>query len=354
MKIVETGSRLRVYSNDLIVNDSIKTGIYNVGFNPMQGFYLEKQGNIEIKDPKIYGVHLSKVDKVFRTLKLFNRNLGVMLSGDKGMGKSLFAKLLSIRANEINMPVLLVNEYNEGIAEFLNSIEQEIVVVFDEFEKTFRATENKNPQTELLTLIDGFGSGKKMFIITCNSTHNVSDFFVNRTGRFHYHFRFDYPIPQEITEYMVDNLNSVDLHTHISDVISLSMKVSINYDTLRSIVFELNNGESFVDTIQDLNIPKGEKTACEIILKLNKSTKEIENTMSLDLFSKNIDIVFYGNEKYYSATIEKSKIKVDVENGNMIAENVKVKVDDDGVISEDTAQYIVIKRRGMSQYKFCV
>ena len=41
---------------------------------------------------KAYGVHTEKLEKVMDSFKLFSRSLGVILSGDKGIGKSLFAK----------------------------------------------------------------------------------------------------------------------------------------------------------------------------------------------------------------------------------------------------------------------
>ena len=51
-----------------------------------------------ITEAKIYGVHTEKVFKVLNSFEKVNRSLGVILSGDKGIGKSLFAKLLAIEA----------------------------------------------------------------------------------------------------------------------------------------------------------------------------------------------------------------------------------------------------------------
>ena len=44
---------------------------------------------------KVYGIHPKKADKVFKAFTKFERNLGVILSGDKGIGKSLFARILA-------------------------------------------------------------------------------------------------------------------------------------------------------------------------------------------------------------------------------------------------------------------
>lgn len=65
-----------------------------------------------------------------------DRNLGVILSGDKGIGKSMFGRMLSEMAVASGYPVLIVDTYYPGISSYLDSIQQEVVVFFDEFDKT--------------------------------------------------------------------------------------------------------------------------------------------------------------------------------------------------------------------------
>ena len=45
-----------------------------------------------------------------------------------------------------------------------------------------------------------------MYIVTCNELRGLNDYILNRPGRFHYHFRFEYPTATEIREYMEDKL----------------------------------------------------------------------------------------------------------------------------------------------------
>ena len=89
--------------------------------------------------------------------------------------------------------------------------------------------------------------------MTCNELYKLNQYIVNRPGRFHYHFRFDYPTAEDIREYLKDKLES-RYHEEINKVVEFSRKVSLNYDCLRAIAFELNTGLSFKDAIQDLNI----------------------------------------------------------------------------------------------------
>ena len=205
MKIVNTGNLYRIYSDDLKTYDQLPANTYLVNFSQMSGFYLEAYPNIKVTE-KIYGVHESKVAKILNSFKIFDRSLGVILSGDKGIGKSICAKLLSQRSVEAGYPTLIVNSYVPGIADYLTSITQEVVVLFDEFDKTFGSKDESRPQEEMLTLFDGLSQGKKLFIITCNEIHRLNEFLVNSPGRFHYHLRFDYPTADEITEYLKDKL----------------------------------------------------------------------------------------------------------------------------------------------------
>ena len=253
MKIIETGNTYKVYGEDLIVLDKLPAHTYKVFFGQFTGFYLEKQHDLEIKEDKVYGVHEAKADKVLNRFDQSRKNLGVILSGDKGIGKSLFARLLAQKALSKGVPVILVDNFISGIGDFLNSIQTEALILFDEFDKTFAKNENTDPQSMMLSLFDGTSSGKKLFVITCNSYASLNEYLINRPGRFHFHFRFDYPTADEVKEYLNDKLDE-KYHAEINKVVSFSRKIKLNYDCLSAIALELNEGEVFEEAIKDLNI----------------------------------------------------------------------------------------------------
>lgn len=256
MKIVNSNGMYKIYGNDLKVTDKLPIGSYRVGFNKDNGFFLTEFPESVITDNKIYGVHESKVNKVLKAFKATNRNLGLILAGDKGMGKSLFSKLLTRKVLNSNIPTIMVEQYIPGIANFLGSIDDEVMIMFDEFEKVFKRADDSqfDPQEELLTLFDGLYGGKKLFCITCNHMWGLNDYLKNRTGRFHYLFTFEYPNADEVREYLKDNLNECN-YNKIEDVVSFSMRAPVSYDSLRSIVFEINlSNESFAEIIKDMNI----------------------------------------------------------------------------------------------------
>ena len=151
-----------------------------------------------------------KCRKFCGLMKSLTENLGVILSGYKGIGKSMFAKILSVEAVKKGIPIILVDQYIPGIASYIEAIDQRVMVLFDEFDKTFadiKASDGEvEPQAALLGLFDGMSQGKKLFVITCNDIRKLNDFIVNRPGRFHYHFRFEYPSADEIRTYLYDKL----------------------------------------------------------------------------------------------------------------------------------------------------
>ena len=212
----------------------------------MSGYSLVKVDNFDITE-KIYGKNTDKLDKIMESYKLFERSMGIILSGDKGIGKSLFTKLLAQRALKEGYPVLIVNKETPNLSDFLDSIDQECLVLFDEFEKVF------SEQNKLLSLFDGYSTKKKLYAITINHIYKLSEFMINRPGRFHYHFRFSYPTPQEVREYLEDKVDN-KYEEQIDKAVLLSKRMKLNYDYLRAIAFELNTGTALKDALQDLNI----------------------------------------------------------------------------------------------------
>lgn len=302
MKIIQTGTTYKVYGEDLIVLDNLPAQTYKVGFGQFTGFFLEKQHDLEIKEDKIYGVHKAKVNKVLKRFKESHKNLGVILSGDKGIGKSLFARLLSQKVIEDGIPVILVNDYIPGIDDFLNDIKDEVLVLFDEFDKTFKKNSDCDPQAKMLSLFDGTSSGKKLFVVTCNQYIDLNEYLINRPGRFHFHFRFEYPTADEVKDYLKDKLDEV-YHSEINKVVSFSRKIKLNYDCLSAIALELNEGETFENTINDLNIV---------------NTYERENRYNIKLFTEEGVVFTAENEKLDLFGREENKLWIDDISGNSV------------------------------------
>lgn len=286
MKAISIGDKYQVYGNSMQAYDSIPAYTYNVRFDEMTGFYLKVRSKLAVKE-KTYGAHPEKAEKVLKTFSVFERNLGVILSGDKGIGKSLFARMLAEKAQDAGYPVLIIDQFIPGISNYIQSIDQEAVFLFDEFDKTFggvRPGDNEtDPQASLLSMFDGTSDGKKLFIITCNSLDKLNDFLVNRPGRFHYHFRFGYPSVEAVKEYLEDKLDAA-YRGEIPKVVIFSQKVTLNYDCLRAIAFELNMGLPFEQAIQDLNIINVGKERYDLVLHYCGGLSLSADNVNLNLF----------------------------------------------------------------------
>ena len=287
MKAINIGDTFDIYTDTVKVYEKLPAKNYVVRFDKMSGFYLENYPDIKIKE-KIYGVHDQKVNKVLKSFNTFQKNLGVILSGDKGIGKSLFAKRLAMKAVENGIPVIIVDKFIPGIASYIEKIDQEVMILFDEFDKTFGGVKTQegeaDPQAGLLSLFDGVSQGKKLFVVTCNELRNLNDYLINRPGRFHYHFRFEYPTVEEIREYLKDKLDK-KYYDEINKVVEFSRKVNLNYDCLRSIAFELNTGEAFEEAIKDLNIININAACFDVTLYCTDGTILLNKGNKIDLFN---------------------------------------------------------------------
>lgn len=287
MNIVNSGNQYRIYGDALSTFKTLPAQTYTVGFHPNMGFWLEKHNNLETNETKVYGNHEARARKVLRSFSLANRNFGVILSGHKGIGKSLLARLISEQAIAAGMPVIIVGTAIPGLAGFLSSIEQETMIIFDEFEKTFRpGDDGYDPQVELLSLFDGIDGGKKLFVITCNDTKDLNTFFINRPGRFHYHFSISFPTSEEIVEYLTDKLGN-NYSEEIEKVAKLGSITNLTYDCLRAIAFDLAQGYPLEETLADLNINHESGVRFD-------ATVRFDNGRAMTAYSQSISV--YGHE----------------------------------------------------------
>lgn len=254
MKLIKTGNKHKVFGDDLVVLDKLSADyVYTAGFNPDEGPYLMAEEVLEVKEAKVYGARQDKVDKIIKTYNQSNRSVGTILSGDKGIGKTLFTVMLSNDLREKGIPTILVTTNFPGLTAFLGSIKQEVMVLFDEYEKVFN--KEAGEQDKMLSLFDGLSNDKRLYVITVNSLSKLSHYMMNRPGRFHYHIRFKYPTVADIKEYLTDKVLP-EYHSEIPAVLTTSLTNQYNYDMLRALTTELNQGYGVDEALEDLNISK--------------------------------------------------------------------------------------------------
>jgi len=267
-KILKIDSTYRLIDGEGIeIQDTLPKGIYELKCGKRSGFWLEKL-EMEAFPNKVYGGQDRIMNKVLRKYEATSgRNLGVLVSGSKGTGKSLFVRNLAVHLSN-NIPVIIIKtNYGSDMLSTLASIQGKCVLVFDEFEKMFRAdgTDSSSATKEndireqetALSFFDGVETKQeKLILLTVNNTYLMSKYLLGRPGRIYYHFIMTPPTQEEIMEYLKDNISSKEYSTSSSmDLMASTLSArAVSWDSLSAFVAEINSGESIEDTIRDLNI----------------------------------------------------------------------------------------------------
>lgn len=230
----------------------IPGGVYLLQFNPMAGFFLKRQNDL-VRPSKLYGNTAERAAKILNTyFDRPNSNTGVLLSGNKGSGKTMLTKEVAMQAVEQNVPVIIIDEPYSGspFFQFLNAITQPCVVLIDEFEKKYDDDEKQN---SLLSLLDGTGTGGKLYLLTSNKSM-ISEFMMSRPSRVFYHYRYEKLDEETLTGYCKDNLKDQKQLQNMQVLHSLSTDLS--FDVMQCLVEELNRYPDvpFAQSLTELNI----------------------------------------------------------------------------------------------------
>mmetsp|Transcript_116 Transcript_116/g.285 ORF Transcript_116/g.285 Transcript_116/m.285 type:complete len:155 (+) Transcript_116:330-794(+) len=129
--------------------------------------------------------------------------------GCKGSGKPFLLQKICIEAaRKHDIPTIVVNKswHGDDFNIFLQSICQQTIILFDEFEQVYKIECGYDPQQKILPLFDGVYSSQKLFLLTCNDKHEMDDHMMNRPGRIYYMLEFNGVANEFINEYCEDNL----------------------------------------------------------------------------------------------------------------------------------------------------
>lgn len=235
---LQTGSVLRIADKrDLVTTENLNSEYYVVRFDEMRKEYF-----LELAEPftlpkKLYGDIKERCDRVLETFFSRTKSTGVLLSGEKGSGKSQLAKLIAIEGQKRGLPTIIVSSAfcGELFNKFIQRIDDRAIILFDEFEKTY---DERSDQEAILTLFDGVYPTTKLFVLTVNDKYRLDDNLRNRPGRLYY--SYDYKgLPEKfIREYLDDCLKNPAYYDRVLQFTSLFSQ--FNFDMLSALVEEIN------------------------------------------------------------------------------------------------------------------
>lgn len=248
---LKTGAKYRV--SDVYrapeVHTKLPLGTYIIEQDQEGNFYLNPIDQFE-SPKKIYGNTMRHSERILNTFMDRSVSTGVMLAGEKGSGKSLLAKMLSVKAAEMGVSTIVINRpwCGDLFNKLMQDLDQPVVVLFDEFEKVY----DSESQEAILTLLDGMFPSKKLFVLTCNDKWRIDKHMQNRPGRIYYMLDFKGLDVDFIREYCEENLLNKE---HVNSVCRLSdLFDKFNFDMLKALVEEMNRyGETATEAMTYLN-----------------------------------------------------------------------------------------------------
>lgn len=249
---IKNGNNFRVTSNNnLDISNNLPPGNYTVKFDNMNKEYSLEQIDSFSLPQKLYGDVEKTTSRILTTFNQRPNSTGVMLSGEKGSGKTLLAKSISVKAAELGIPTIIINQpwFGDGFNAFIQTIQQPAIIFFDEFEKVYAEKEH---QEAVLTLFDGVYPTKKLFICTCNDKFRVDTNMRNRPGRIYYMIDFTGLDINFIREYCEENLINKDNINSVCNISSIFHQ--FNFDMLKAMIEEMNRyNETAPEVIKVIN-----------------------------------------------------------------------------------------------------
>lgn len=212
---------------------------------------------------KLYGNVKTDGFRILNTFVKRNANLGVLLQGKGGCGKTILAKYVCNTAVEEGLAVIVISSRDqlELIPLIINELPPNKPYVFfiDEYEKMF---EDVSDQSSLLTILDGVYQTNILWLFTVNEISKVSPYMLNRPSRIRYNFEYD-GVKRSVAETIVrDKLKDHDENV-IQTMLSIIDITRVNtFDTILSLIEEvkLYPDASASDIIENFSLSEGDIT----------------------------------------------------------------------------------------------
>lgn len=272
---------------------TLPANVYILKFDTRENkFYLNVKEDF-VLPKKIYGDQ-SCVDRWIASYrKNSEKNLGIILSGTKGGGKTITAQKFCM---DVGLPTILITEPFHGpeFVDFITSPKLGSCTLFiDEYEKIYRDHEK---QSDLLSLMDGNFMTSHIFLMTVNSFH-INEYLVNRLNRVKYRKHYENLEESVIEDVCADMLKYPQYKESIYNFFS---KVGMcTFDLLVNIIKEINlfnepanvcgahlNLESSISNYEVTELYEGKEYKCEHVAISSISSTIVVDRMDIKYLPK--------------------------------------------------------------------
>lgn len=237
-----------LFFNELVLVDRLEPKNYIFNFGPTGSCYLTDMTEFHFPE-KVYDTGGELRELVKKGFAQYRGNLGVLLAGAKGQGKSLTAKMI---CKDLGLPVIIIGSKipkEIDFIGFLQGIEQDYVLYIDEFEKLFLANPKTDAEHEyhsqesFLSFMDGAISSDRKILFLLTANEGLNEYLINRPSRIRYLKNYD-EMPEELFNQIVSDL--LKFPEYKEDLIENISLLNLNVDLLISILEDINfHGKPF-------------------------------------------------------------------------------------------------------------
>jgi len=281
MNILKKEGKLFVSNEAVSCFEKLPIGVYMLDQDPRTSefFLIEKETFTLPK--KLYG-DFACVDRWLTAYNSAEKNMGIILSGLKGSGKTITAEKLCL---DSKMPVIIISNAFSGV-NFINFITcpviQNSIIFIDEYEKIYKA-DFRDVEKDILSIMDGAYKTRLMFLLTCNN-FTISEYLINRPSRIKYRKDYDNLEP-EIVEAVIEDL--LDNKDNKQSIYEFFGKIGIvTFDLLVTVIKEMNLfKENAIECGKHLNlqVSSNHYDVYEIINDKEYPCYSIQSTLDSDI-----------------------------------------------------------------------
>ena len=241
--LMTQGKTSQIVESGFSVSQQLKPVVYTLSYDDRKGILITEFCEKFEFNFKIYDLDAEFINHAISVMPKVNHNIGILLNGVKGTGKTIATKIIANYLLSEGCPVMIVSNNLPDLEEAIVRMSkiQSCVWFFDEFEKVFNSGDSRRDgSSSLLPIMDGALSGfKQYFLLTTNSLR-INENLLSRPGRIRWIRSYKNLSKSVIVDYLKDNLNENRMKELDEIVDYISTYSTLSIDLMKTVCEELN------------------------------------------------------------------------------------------------------------------